>query len=418
MGDCLVTSTSKFDSAYLRRVNCVKTFCTIREYGRISRSELAVKTGLSRATVSETVRELLEREFVREVGSEITSRGRPPVQLEVNPLRFYLVAVEIDVGWIVVALTTLVGEILVKHRVEFRTYDYDFVLNLCVNTVAHLLEEQGVRRDDVLGIGVAVPGQVNLNRRVVNFAPNLDWKDVSLANDLERQLSLPVLVSNEAMVAAMAEKWFGRGKEAGVLVYVSVKGGLGCGIVNDRSLFLGVSGSAGELGHMSIDPNGPECSCGSRGCWEAYADEQAILDRAFRALNTSKESPLLHSRMAEKRRLTVDDIVYAASTGDATAVQIVEETGWYLGVGIANIVNGLNPDMVIVGGRIAASPIVFGEMTRVVQERSLKIPAERVCLAPTGLGEEVALMGCIALLLDTLLEQPEGRLNTDYVRAN
>src|SRR5690554_1607708 len=98
MGDCLVTSTSKFDSAYLRRVNCVKTFCTIREYGRISRSELAVKTGLSRATVSETVRELLEREFVREVGSEITSRGRPPVQLEVNPLRFYLVAVEIDVG--------------------------------------------------------------------------------------------------------------------------------------------------------------------------------------------------------------------------------------------------------------------------------------------------------------------------------
>ncbi len=169
---------------------------------------------------------------------------------------------------------------------------------------------------------------------------------------------------------------------------------------------------------MSIDPNGPECSCGSRGCWEAYADEQAILDRAFRALNTSKESPLLHSRMAEKRRLTVDDIVYAASTGDATAVQIVEETGWYLGVGIANIVNGLNPDMVIVGGRIAASPIVFGEMTRVVQERSLKIPAERVCLAPTGLGEEVALMGCIALLLDTLLEQPEGRLNTDYVRAN
>ncbi len=413
-----MTKTSKFDSAYLRRVNCVKTFCTIREHGWISRSELADITGLSRATVSETVRELLEREFVREVGSDNTQRGRPPVKLEVNPTRFYLIAVEIDVGCIVVAITTLVGEILVQRREEFRTHDYDFVLNLCVSTVDRLLRQQSIHRDDVLGIGVAVPGQVDLNRRVVTFAPNLRWRDVSLADDLERDLNLPVLVSNEAMLGAMAEKWFGRGRDAGVLVYVSVKGGLGCGIVNDRSLFLGVSGSAGELGHMSIDPKGPECSCGSRGCWEVYSDEQAILDRAFRALRTSKDSLLFQWCIVENRRLTVDDIVHAANVGDQTAMEIVRESGWYLGIGIANIVNGLNPDMVIVGGCIAASEIVFDEINRVVQERGLQIPAEKVSLVPTGLGDKVALMGCIALLLDTLLEQPEGRLNTDSVREN
>ncbi|HBT17108.1 MAG TPA: ROK family transcriptional regulator, partial [Firmicutes bacterium] len=211
------------------------------------------------------------------------------------------------------------------------------------------------------------------------------------------------------MLGAMAEKWFGRGRDAGVLVYVSVKGGLGCGIVNDRSLFLGVSGSAGELGHMSIDPKGPECSCGSRGCWEVYSDEQAILDRAFRALRTSKDSLLFQWCIVENRRLTVDDIVHAANVGDQTAMEIVRESGWYLGIGIANIVNGLNPDMVIVGGCIAASEIVFDEINRVVQERGLQIPAEKVSLVPTGLGDKVALMGCIALLLDTLLEQPEGR---------
>ena len=418
IGVYLVVKTSKFDSAYLRRVNCVKTFCGIREHGRISRSELAEITGLSRATVSETVRELLDREFLCEVGSNTTSRGRPPVQLEVNPLRFYMIAVEVDVGWIAVAITTLVGEVLVQSREELRTMDYEFVLDLCVDTIRRLLKEQRVEHDDVLGIGVAVPGQVDLNRRVVNFAPNLRWRDVSLAEDLEGELHLPVLVSNEAMLSAMAEKWFGIGKDAKVLVYVSVKGGLGCGIVNDRSLLLGVSGSAGEIGHMSIDPNGPICSCGSRGCWEVYSDEQAILARASKALSTSKDSFLFQLRLAENRRLTVEDIVHAANQGDTTASEILKETGWYLGVGIANIVNGLNPDMVILGGHVAKSDLLFAEMTRVVEERSLQIPWERVCLAPTQLGEKVALMGCIALLLDRLLEQPDGRLNADSARVN
>ena len=413
-----MSKTGRFDSAYLRRVNCVKTFCTVREHGRVSRSELADITGLSRATVSETVRELLEREFIREVGPDNTARGRPPVQLEVNPTRFYLIAVEIDVGWIVVAITTLVGEILVRRRAEFRTYDYSFVLSMCARTVDDLMRQQGIQRDDVLGIGVAVPGQVDLSRRVVTFAPNLRWRDVTLADDLERILSLPVFVSNEAMLSALAEKWFGTGKDAGVLVYVSIKGGLGGGIVSDRSLYLGVSGSAGELGHMSIDPNGPKCSCGSRGCWEVYSDEQAILERAFRALRTSKDSLLFQSSVVENRPLTVDDIVTAADQGDRMALEVVRESGWYLGIGIANIVNGVNPDMVIVGGRIAASKILFDEIRKVVTDRGLQIPAAKVYIAPTKLGDDVALMGCIALLLDTLLEQPEGRLNMDSVSTN
>ncbi|MCK9525247.1 MAG: ROK family transcriptional regulator [Limnochordia bacterium] len=412
-----MTTTRKFDSAYLRRVNCVKTFCAIREQGSISRSELAGITGLSRATVSETVRELLERQFVREVGSDNTSRGRPPVKLEVNPLRFYLVAVEIDVGWIVVAVTTLVGEVLVKRREEFKTYDYDFVLDLCRRTIDDVLAQQRIRRDAVLGVGVAVPGQVDLTRRVVTFAPNLRWRDAHLADDLQGHLHLPVLVSNEAMLAAMAEKWFGRGRDAGVLVYVSVKGGLGCGIMNERSLNLGVSGSAGELGHMSIDPHGPKCSCGSRGCWEVYADEEAIIDRASRALSTGQDSLLLQST-TENRKVTVEDIVWAASQGDRVAMEVLRESAWYLGVGIANIVNGVNPDLVIVGGRIAASQLLLDEVTRVVRERSLQIPWQIVRLAPTQLGDEVALMGCIALLLDTLLEQPDGRLNAESATAN
>jgi len=375
-------------------------------------------TDLSRATVSETVRELLEREFIREVGPESTKRGRPHVMLEVNPTRFYLVAVEIDVSWIVVAITTLVGEVLVQRREEFGNRDYDFVLNLCVGTINRLLVDQDIHSDDVLGVGVAVPGQVDLDRRVVTFAPNLRWHHVPLAEDLEQHLKLPVLVSNEAMLGAMAEKWFGRGRDARVLVYVSVKGGLGCGIVNDRSLFLGVSGSAGELGHMSIDPRGPECSCGSRGCWEVFSDEKAILNRAFRSLQTSRGSLLFQWGVVENRRLTVTDIVQAANAGDEVAQEIVRESGWYLGVGIANIVNALNPDMVIVGGRIATSEIVLEEVKHVVRERGLQIPAERVCLVPTELGDEVALMGCIALLLDTLLEQPDGRLNRESVRVN
>ena len=412
-----MTKTGRFDSAYLRRVNCVKAFCAIREHGQVSRSELAEITGLSRATVSEVIRELLEREFVREVGSESTSRGRPPVRLEVNPLRYYLVAVEIDVGWVVVAITTLVGEIIVQHREEFRTYDYHFVLSLCRRAIADLCGSKVFKRR-CLGSWSGGTRSGDLNRRVVAFAPNLRWRDVSLADDLEDYLQLPVLVSNEAMLGAMAEKWFGKGKDARLLVYVSVKGGLGCGIMNERSLNLGVSGSAGELGHMSIDPRGPKCSCGSQGCWEVYVVEQAIIDRAFRALSTAGESLLLKIPAAENRKLTVDDVINGAAQGDRAAMEVIRETAWYLGVGIANIVNAINPDLVIIGGRIARSELLFEEAKRVVRERSLQIPAEKVCLAATGLGDNVALLGCVALLLDTLLEQPDGRLNSDSVRAN
>ena len=396
-----MTIIGKFDSAYLRRVNCVKTFSTIREHGRVSRSELAVITGLSRATVSETVKELLDRGFIREVGYRDIKRGRPPIQLEINPERFYLIAVEIDVGWIVVAVTNLTGEIVVQLRKEFGTHDYGFVLEICVQTIELILSQEGIKRDSILGIGVGVPGQVDLGRRVVTFAPNLRWRDAALAHDLERGLRLPVLVSNEAMLGAMAEKWFGRGKNARLLVYVSVKAGVGCGIVIDRNLSLGVSGSAGELGHMTIDPNGPECSCGNRGCWEVYADEPAMLSRASKAFGM------------DNNRLTIEAIIREARQGDPTAVEIIRESGWYLGIGITNIVNGLNPDMVVIGGRVATSELALNEIKQVVLERGLQIPTQNVSIAPTQLGSKVTLMGCIALLLDLLLEQPEGRINTN-----
>lgn len=408
-----MTINGRFDSAYLRRMNCVKTFSTIREQGMVSRSELAAITGLSRATVSETVKELLDRGFIREVGHGDIRRGRPPVNLEVNPERFYLIAVEIDVGWIAVAITTLVGDIVVQHRQEFGRCDYPFVLETCVRWIEHLLDQEGLGREDILGIGVAVPGQVDLDHRVVNFAPNLRWRDAHLADDLEEGLHLPVLVSNEAMLGAMAEKWFGQGKNARVLVYVSVKGGVGCGIVLDRNLSLGVSGSAGELGHMTIDPQGPECSCGNRGCWEVYADEPAILSRAFQAFSSSRDSLLFQSFSMDSNRLTIEAIITEARKGDPTAVGVIQESGWYLGIGITNIVNALNPDLVVVGGRIASSELALEEIRRVVRERGLQIPSQNVTIVPTQLGSKVSLMGCIALLLDLLLEQPEGRINTN-----
>ena len=151
---------------------------------------------------------------------------------------------------------------MVQHRQEFGRCDYPFVLETCWRWIEHLLDQKGLGREDILGIGVAVPGQVDLDHRVVNFAPNLRWRDAHLADDLEEGLHLPVLVSNEAMLGAMAEKWFGQERTPGFgLCLLRVVWLRHC---VDRNLSLGVSGSAGELGHMTIDPQGPECSCGNR----------------------------------------------------------------------------------------------------------------------------------------------------------
>ena len=228
-----------------------------------------------------------------------------------------------------------------------------------------------------------------------------------LGEDLEKAINVPVHIDNDAKLSAIGEKWFGVGQKATEIVFVTVKTGIGCGIIIDGAIHRGIDGSAGELGHMSIDASGPRCACGNYGCWETFADENAIIGRALRELSSNRTSELFKRCGGDARRLTIKDIVLSALDGDQAAIRIVKETSWYLGIGITNIVNAFNPELVIVGGQITGvGNLMFDQINQVVQERALGVPKNRVRILPSMLDNKSCVMGCLAAVVEEQLEDP------------
>ena len=214
-------------------------------------------------------------------------------------------------------------------------------------------------------------------------------------------------MENDAKLSALGEKWFGAGQEANEMVYVSVKAGIGCGLIIDGEIYRGIDGSAGELGHMTIDPAGPECTCGNYGCWETFADNSAILSRAMRAIAAAPDSVLRKISEKQLRQITMDDLIEAFSQNDPVAVKVVRESAWYLGIGIVNILNSFNPELVIIGGDIIrAGDSFFDGIRSVVNKRALKVPRQRANIVPSELGDKACAIGATMLVIENWISQP------------
>ena len=340
---------SLYNSRHIRQFNCAKVFRVVQSSGAISRADLARMTRLSPATVTETVKVLLKAGYLTEAELGETSGGRPPIMIRINRERNYIVGIDLDVSKMTILLCNLGLETIASKSSALDTIDYRAVLAKIVPEVQALIDERDLEKEKILGVGLGVPGHVNFARGLVRFAPNLRWQDVPLAEDLESKLQMDVFVENDAKLSALGEKWFGAGQEANEMVYVSVKAGIGCGLIIDGEIYRGIDGSAGELGHMTIDPAGPECTCGNYGCWETFADNSAILSRAMRAIAAAPDSVLRKISEKQLRQITMDDLIEAFSQNDPVAVKVVRESAWYLGIGIVNILNSFNPELVIIG---------------------------------------------------------------------
>jgi len=395
------------NSRQIRQFNCAKVFRVVQSHGAISRADLARFTRLSPATVTETVRILLKAGYLTEAELGEASGGRPPIMIRINNQRNYIIGIDLDVRKMTVLLCNLGLETISAKTVVLDTINYQEVLATIAAQVECLIREHAVNRRKILGLGLGVPGYVNFTQGLVRFAPNLRWQDEPIKEDLESMLKLEVLVENDAKLSAFGEKWFGAGQEANEMAYVSVKAGLGCGLIFDGEIYRGIDGSAGELGHMTIDPAGPECTCGNYGCWETFADNSAILSRALRATAATPDSMLRSISEEKGRQITIDDLTEAFHMQDPVAVKVVRESAWYLGIGIVNIVNAFNPELVIIGGEIIkAGPQFFEAVKAVVQKRALRVPRERAKIVPSVLGEKACAIGATMLVIENWLSQP------------
>jgi glucokinase len=263
------------------------------------------------------------------------------------------------------------------------------------------LSEIGGSRDEVIGVGIGCPGPLDLERGIVLDAFNLGWRDLALRDGVADALGLPANLENDANCATWGEFWMGAAREAQSLVGVTLGTGIGGGVVLGGQLVRGTSATAGELGHMTIDFTGRRCACGNYGCLEAYASGPNIAARAREGLEAGAESQLLEMVEGDLDRITAVTVYEALVQQDAYALEVMLETAKILGAGIANVVNVLNPEViVIVGGVTRAGEHLFGPVRSEVRRRAFRT-AERVCrIVPGDLPETAGVIGAAGLFLE------------------
>ncbi|WPP40788.1 ROK family transcriptional regulator [Paenibacillus hunanensis] len=365
------------DQALVKKINKSLVLDNIRLYAPLSRTRVSQLTGLNKATVSNLVQELIDDRLVLESGEGQSSGGRKPLMLEFNPNAGYAAGVELSVNELTIVLTDLEGKIITRHTEPLPDHRVETTLELMQRMMAVLVAEVPPSVHGLIGMGVGVPGMVDEQGNVL-FAPNLGWEGVPLREELEQLFGLPVTIDNEANAGAIGELQFGAGRHARHLVYISVGMGIGSGIIIDGQPYKGARGYAGETGHMSVEANGLPCSCGSRGCWELYASELAYE----------------HTLIDPHPNTNTAYWVQQAMWDEPEAIRLFQCIGEYLGVGITNLVNSFNPELVIIGGHMRqAEPWIAPHVEAVVSQRTLPYHRQKLVIQYSELGEQSTVIG-------------------------
>lgn len=364
------------DQALVKKINKSIILHTIRTHSPVSRAKVSEMTGLNKATVSNLVAELCGQELIAEAGPGESSGGRKPLMLHFNAMAGSVIGIELRVKQLTAVLCDLDGGVLFELERRLETHDFHYVLEQMKNIISELTAEAPASPYGLVGIGVGVPGMVD-EKGVVLFAPNLGWEMVDLRSMLESIFSVPVTIDNEANAGAQGELNFGAAQGVRHLLYISAGSGIGSGIIIGGELYKGARGYAGETGHMTIEAEGKPCSCGSRGCWELYASE-----KTYDNLGLS-----LPAR-------TTAELVRHAQNGQEDTLQHFSTMGEYLGIGVTNLINSFNPELIVIGGALSeAEPWLGGPLRKVVAERTLPYHKQQLEITFSKLGSRGTMIG-------------------------
>jgi glucokinase-like ROK family protein len=395
------------DQELVRNINRSIVLNKIRLNSTISRAEIANLTGLNRSTVSNIVNSLIDDGLVWESELQDSTGGRPGISLSLNPDGGAVVGVEIGVDFFSAVLTNFTAQVLWRNR--FDHAEDEPQVSLIEKTEALISEALDYGRSHglrPLGIGLGVPGLVDTKLGKLVFAPNLHWKEIPLRLILINRFQLPVFVENEANSGAVGEYFYGAAHGKEDFIYMSTGIGLGGGIMIGGKLFKGSNGFAGEIGHITIYKGGEICGCGSRGCWETYVGPRHIIKHIRQTLEEGGSSVIKDLLDGDLSRLTVDTVVEAAKANDKIALSALQEVGIHLGVGISNLINIFNPELVVVGGTLSpASPWLIPIIQDQIRENALQPLAETVKIIPSQLGVDSCVMGAVAIVLDDILRE-------------
>ena len=317
--------------------------------------------------------------------------------------RKLLPAVDLGGSKIIAALVSPQGEVIDReYTATLAEEGAEAVIRRIVSAIDNIIAKANLTRSYFSTIVIAAAGAIDVEKGLITASPNLPgWYNIPLKDIMQEETGLEVTLINDASAAALGEHRFGAGRGTNNMVYITVSTGIGGGIIIDGKLYLGASGCAGEIGHITIEPNGPRCNCGNRGCLEVLASGKAVAREAQRRLAQGAKSIILEIAEGELENITSRTVSMAARRGDALALEIISRAAYYLGIGLANLVNIFNPEVVVVGGGMAQVGNMFLEPARkVVGERAFPLPAQAVRIVRSELGDNAGVVGGAAYLAD------------------
>lgn len=374
--------------------------------GGISRAELAQRMDLSRAAMTLIVNDLLDSKVIHETELRTKKNGRPPIILEVNSTRGLVMGIDMGASHISIIMTDFGAQVIDEIEVPFSIADGP---ELCIRQadtlVSNLLKKNNATIQDIYAIGLGVPGPIDSQAGMV-YAPPLmpGWDGYPIQQYLQEKWGLPVSLNNDSELGALGEWAYGVGRGENHLAYIKVGSGVGSGLLLNGQIYHGATGSAGEIGHLTIVENGPLCDCGNSGCLETLAGGKAIARQAREAILSGQRTLL--TGMGPIELLTARDVTSAARRGDLVSQNIIASAGRYLGIAIAGLVNLFNPQTIVVGGGVAqVGDLLLQPIRDTVTQRSLKASARTVKINTAVLRRHSSGMGAIVQALSIALHQ-------------
>lgn len=367
----------------------------VRAQQPISRADLARVMGLRRGAVSVIVNELLAQKLIFEGATGGAGRGRRPTALYIDTRRRCIAAVDIRASRTFLMVSDLVGKPLGEVAGIATVRDPELFVVQLAERIRELIAERG-DMNACEGIGVVVPGMVDQASMRILHAPTLGWRNVSLGAPLAAATGLAVQIENSGRACALAQLWTLRDETAspGDLVFVSVSDGLGVGVIINGEPLRGRNNIAGEFGHVPLSLDGPRCACGAAGCWEAYVSNRATLARYW-----GRAAEVIGPVPAEQQAFTINDLIGRARDGDARAAAAIQATARYLGLGLAGVINVINPARLYIGGELTTAWDLIEQTVRdAMAERALTAEAASTPIRVVSASEYPRLQGAAALV--------------------
>ena len=351
------------ERSFIRTYNRYNILNTIRTAGMISRVDIAKALGLSKASLTGITAELIAEGLILEKQPGAYQVGRRPILLAINPDGAYAVGVSITIRQIQAVIINFQAEIKTSHSLSLKKsyYSQEELVEKIALTVEACIEKSNDSKPKISGVGVSVPGLVDSKSGIIRYLPNYGWTDINLRAMLRDRIGFSTYIDNDANNVTIAEHWFGNGSGSENFIVLIIENGIGAGYVLNGQLIRGNLGIAGEFGHMSVNPDGPLCRCGKRGCVEAYSGIYAIMKDVSKIEASGKLS-------ATSKKISFSNIVDEAKKGNSELIKIFDQAGKVLGIGISQLITLINPEKIILTGTgIQAGDLLLAPMFEAIR---------------------------------------------------